>query len=107
MKKSTIYDIKAGLMFALPGLLVFFLVVIIPFVYGFYLTFTDWNGVSQVKSMVGFQNYIDTFKDTEFWSSMWLTLRYVVISVILVNTVLVALYWALSGSSSSPMSSPL
>ena len=45
MKKSTIYDIKAGLMFALPGLLVFFLVVIIPFVYGFYLTFTDWNGV--------------------------------------------------------------
>ena len=37
MKKSTIYDIKAGLMFALPGLLVFFLVVIIPFVlrYGY------------------------------------------------------------------------
>ena len=50
MKKSTIQDIKAGAMFALPGLIVFFLVVIIPFVYGFYLTFTDWNGVSQVKS---------------------------------------------------------
>lgn len=96
MKKSTIYDIKAGLMFALPGLLVFFLVVIIPFVYGFYLTFTDWNGVSQVKSMVGFQNYIDTFKDTEFWSSMWLTLRYVVISVILVNTVAFLLAYLLS-----------
>ena len=48
MKKSTVSDIKAGAMFALPGLLVFFLVVIIPFVYGFYLTFTDWNGVSQL-----------------------------------------------------------
>ena len=87
MKKSTVFDIKAGIMFALPGLLVFFLVVIIPFVYGFYLTFTDWNGVSQVKSFVGIRNYIDTFKDTEFWSSMWLTLRYVLISVLLVNIV--------------------
>ena len=96
MKKSTVSDIKAGAMFALPGLLVFFLVVIIPFVYGFYLTFTDWNGVSQLKSFVGFKNYADTFKDTEFWSSMWLTLRYVVISVFLVNIVAFFLAYLLS-----------
>ena len=83
-------------MFALPGLVVFFLVVIIPFVYGFYLTFTDWNGVSQVKSLVGVRNYIDTFKDVEFWSSMWLTLKYVAISVILVNTVAFGLAYLLS-----------
>ena len=96
MKKSTTEDIKAGAMFALPGLVVFFLVVIIPFVYGFYLTFTDWNGVSQVKSLVGVRNYIDTFKDVEFWSSMWLTLKYVAISVILVNTVAFGLAYLLS-----------
>ena len=96
MKKSTVFDIKAGIMFALPGLLVFFLVVIIPFVYGFYLTFTDWNGVSQVKSFVGIRNYIDSFKDTEFWSSMWLTLRYVLISVLLVNIVAFFLAYLLS-----------
>lgn len=96
MKKSTVSDIKAGAMFALPGLLVFFLVVIIPFVYGFYLTFTDWNGVSQLKSFVGFKNYADTFRDTEFWSSMWLTLRYVVISVLLVNIVAFFLAYLLS-----------
>ena len=96
MKKSTIQDIKAGAMFALPGLVVFFLVVIIPFVYGFYLTFTDWNGVSQVKSLVGFKNYVDRFKDVEFWSSMWLTLKYVAISVILVNIVAFGLAYLLS-----------
>ena len=96
MKKSTIQDIKAGAMFALPGLVVFFLVVIIPFVYGFYLTFTDWNGVSQVKSLVGFKNYVDTFKDVEFCSSMWLTLKYVAISVILVNIVAFGLAYLLS-----------
>lgn len=96
MKKSTIQDIKAGAMFALPGLIVFFLVVIIPFVYGFYLTFTDWNGVSQVKSLVGLKNYVDTFKDVEFWSSMWLTLKYVAISVLLVNIVAFGLAYLLS-----------
>ena len=96
MKKSTTEDIKAGAMFALPGLVVFFLVVIIPFVYGFYLTFTDWNGVSLVMSLVGVRNYIDTFKDVEFWSSMWLTLKYVAISVILVNTVAFGLAYLLS-----------
>ena len=35
--------------FALPGLFCFFAVVIVPFIYGVYLTMTDWNGVSDVK----------------------------------------------------------
>lgn len=71
--------------FALPGFAVFFAVVIIPFCYGFYLTFTDWNGVSVVKNMVGFQNYAALLQDRIFWDSMLLTLRYVFISVLLVN----------------------
>ena len=41
-------------MFALPGLFCFLAVVIVPFLYGVYLTMTDWNGVSQVKNFVGF-----------------------------------------------------
>ena len=36
-------------MFALPGMFCFFAVVIVPFLYGVYLTLTDWNGVSKVK----------------------------------------------------------
>lgn len=32
--------------FALPGLFCFVAVVIIPFVYGVYLTLTDWEGAS-------------------------------------------------------------
>lgn len=72
-------------LFALPGIFVFSCVVILPFVYGFYLTFTDWNGVSAVKNMVGFKNYLAMFGDAEFWSSMLLTVKYVFCSVILVN----------------------
>ena len=55
--------IKSFLMFALPGTFVFLCVVIIPFLYGFYLTFTDWDGIKAVKTMVGFENYSALLKD--------------------------------------------
>lgn len=38
-------------MFALPGMFCFFAVVIIPFVYGVYLTLTDWDGVAKTKKI--------------------------------------------------------
>lgn len=37
--------------FALPGLFCFLAVVMVPFIYGIYLTLTDWNGVSSVKNL--------------------------------------------------------
>lgn len=86
-----IKDKKEGLktfgIFALPGLFAFVAVVIIPFIYGLYLTFTDWNGISSSTSFIGTTNYIAVFKDVEFWKSLLLTLKYVVCSVVLVNIV--------------------
>lgn len=79
--------IKNFSIFALPAIFVFATVVIIPFLYGLYLTFTDWNGVTDVKNLVGFSNYVGLFKDRDFWVSMLLTLKYVLLSVILVNLV--------------------
>ncbi len=82
--------------FALPGCLIFFAVVIVPFIYGFYLTLTDWDGVSKVKNVVGLSNYIKVFADSAFWTSMGLTLKYVLLSVILVNAVAFLLAYALT-----------
>lgn len=73
--------------FALPGIAIFCAVVIVPFIYGMYLTFTDWNGVAADKNIIGFANYLELFKDTAFWTSMGLTLKYVFCSVVLVNLV--------------------
>lgn len=73
--------------FALPAVFIFVTVVIVPFIYGMYLTFTDWNGVTDVKNLVGFANYVELFKDAGFWTSMLLTLKYVFFSVLLVNLV--------------------
>ena len=71
--------------FALPGLFCFLAVVIIPFLYGVYLTLTDWNGVASVKNFVGLKNFAAMAKDVQFWSSLLLTFKYVIAVVVLVN----------------------
>lgn len=82
--------------FALLGLLFFLAVVIVPFVYGVYLTFTDWNGVSQAKHFIGFTNYAGVIKDGQFWTSLLLTFKYVIIVVILVNVIAFAIGYLLT-----------
>ena len=72
-------------MFAGPATLLFCGVVVIPLVYGFYLTFTSWDGISKSKPFVGITNYIAAFGDGAFWVAMGRTLIYSAIAVILVN----------------------
>ena len=71
--------------FALPGLFCFIAVVVIPFVYGVYLTMTDWNGVSAVKNFVGLKNFGGVMKDAQFWISLLLTFKYVIFVDVIVN----------------------
>lgn len=80
---------KCGLfaMFAGPSMVAFSLFVIIPFFYGIYLTMTNWDGISQTKGFVGLLNYQITFTDPEFWSAIWLTIKYVLAVVVLVNVI--------------------
>lgn len=82
--------------FALPGMFCFFAVVIIPFLYGVYLTFTDWNGVAQDKNFIGFTNFISVIQDKLFWSSLLLTFKYVIVVVILVNVLAFAIAYLLT-----------
>lgn len=83
-------------MFALPGMFCFLAVVIIPFLYGVYLTFTDWNGVSDTKNFIGLKNFAGVISDKQFWSSLLLTFRYVIVVVILVNVLAFAIAYLLT-----------
>ena len=78
-------------MFAGPGTILFFAVVIIPFIYGLYLTLTSWDGVSLTKPFVGFENFANAFKDTAYWAAMRRTDIYSAIAVVLINVVSFAL----------------
>ena len=82
--------------FALPGLFCFIAVVMVPFLYGVYLTLTDWNGVSKEKNFIGLVNFAGVMKETQFWSSLALTFKYVIAVVILVNVLAFAIAYLLT-----------
>ena len=86
-EKTKLGNLKLFLIFAGPAAVLFLCVVVIPFLYGLVLTFTNWNGISDGAGFVAFQNYVTAFKDTAFWHSLLLTLGYVAASVILINLV--------------------
>ncbi len=92
------YKVKQYLMFAGPGTILFFGTVIVPFVYGLYLTLTSWDGTSRAKPFVGLQNFAEAFKDTTYWQAMGRTVIYSIFAVILINIVAFALaYLVTSG----------
>jgi raffinose/stachyose/melibiose transport system permease protein len=72
--------------FAGIPLVIFTIVLVVPFVNGFYYTFTDWDGF-EVNKLVGFSNYADSFADPKFWATLRFTALFVVVSLILVNIV--------------------
>jgi raffinose/stachyose/melibiose transport system permease protein len=70
---------------AIP-LTIFTGVLVYPFMQGFYLTFTDWNGFDYTK-IDGLKNYKQSLTDPHFWTTLGFTLKFVIVSVILVNIV--------------------
>ena len=74
-------------MFAGPATVLFCAVVIVPFVYGIYLTFTSWDGIAKTKPLVGLANYASAFSDGEYWRALGRTAIYSLFAVILINIV--------------------
>jgi len=66
---------KANILY-IPALALFALFVAYPFVDGFRIAFTNWNGFSRHFSYVGLRNFIRLFKDENVRSSFWNTLLY-------------------------------
>ncbi|HZG58885.1 sugar ABC transporter permease [Paenibacillus sp.] len=75
------------LFFTGPTILAFTAVILVPFLYGIYMTFFQWDGISSATPYVGFGNYAEVIRDGKFWASVWLTLKYVVATVVLINAI--------------------
>lgn len=71
-------------LFLTPVILGLGIVVVIPFLYGFFYSFTDWNGIT-ANNFLGFENYIRLFQEDEFMSSIWFTIKFAVVTVLLLN----------------------
>ena len=74
-------------LFLLPTLIAFLMVIIIPFIFGIYYSFTDWQGTGAVTQTVGFENYKAVFQEPGFLHSFLVTLLFTVLNIITVNVV--------------------
>ncbi len=60
----------AGIAFVLPIAVLLIIFMFYPMIQAFIISFQDFNLISQKKTFIGFDNYINLFKDKEFIASL-------------------------------------
>lgn len=90
-------DVRDFAFFGAPATLAFASVVVVSFVAGILLTFTNWNGLDEDLSFAGLANFRAAVADEEFWSSLWMTGRYTFLVVVIANVLAFALAYPLAG----------
>lgn len=71
-----------GISFILPNFIGFFILVLIPVIFSFALSFARWDGFTPME-FAGIQNFITIFKDRVFRAALWQTLVYSIFTVTL------------------------
>jgi multiple sugar transport system permease protein len=69
-----------GLLFVSPALVGFTLFYLLPTIRAFYIGLTNWN-LLRAPKFLGFDNYVRLFNDGKFWSSIWITVLYVLYNI--------------------------
>ncbi len=67
--------------FLTPALVLYAIFFVFPFFFSIYISFSDWNLISNEKTFVGLENYIHVFKDVVFWKAVKNTITYVLVTV--------------------------
>lgn len=62
-----------------PGFVLFVFAVAVPFVLGFHVALSNWDGIGQTMDYVGFRNFSLIFKSSEFWKAMKNTLYFAIL----------------------------
>lgn len=94
--KKKLGNVLLFLAFAGPTTLIFTVVIIAAFANGVFLTFTDWNGLSDTYNMVGLTNYRTALGDADFGQSLLRTFHYVLLVVVITNLISFLLAFALT-----------
>jgi oligogalacturonide transport system permease protein len=69
-----------GLFYVMPWIIGFCIFTIYPFLNSLYISFTDFTMVQEPK-FIGFANYIELFRDIEFFNSLVATFKYALLTV--------------------------
>lgn len=82
-------------LFLLPTLAAFVMGFLWPFIRGLYLSFCEFRNIKSAR-FIGFENYINAFRDAGFVRSFFYTVAFTVVSVILVNVLAFAVAYVLT-----------
>lgn len=80
LSKMALQEERAAYVFLLPWILGFLILLLFPIVASIFLSFTKWN-LMNPPVWVGLENFQDMIKDRDFYNSMGVTLKYILISV--------------------------
>ncbi|WP_123042025.1 carbohydrate ABC transporter permease [Cohnella candidum] len=86
-EKSKVKRLGNQLFFTGPTLIAFAIAVLIPFAYGYYLTLMHMTSPVSPLEFSGIDNYKTAFQDKDLWASLWLTVKYVGATIVLVNAI--------------------
>ncbi|WP_085506115.1 carbohydrate ABC transporter permease [Thalassobacillus devorans] len=73
-------------LFVLPYFIMFMTFLVVPLVYGVYISFHEWDLLSSDRPLVGLKNYIalfnpDSYLSSLFFEGLWNTFQFVIYSV--------------------------
>lgn len=69
-----------GILYILPSFVIILLFSIVPIILAVYFSFTKYDMYSPAE-FIGLQNYVGVFKSATFYSALWNTLKYVIVTV--------------------------
>ncbi|MCI6005587.1 MAG: sugar ABC transporter permease [Blautia sp.] len=72
-------------LFIAPALLMFIVMVVIPFIKGIRYSFTDWDGFSEVYKYIGLHNYKNILNDPSIRQPIFNSVYFTVVTVVLDN----------------------
>ena len=76
---------KKSKLFLLPAFVIYTVLMIVPIIGAFYLSLTNWNGISSSFHMIGFKNYISMLTDTRLHNALGVTFKITATVCITVN----------------------
>lgn len=76
-------EARVGKVMAAPSLILIFALAIYPLLYTIFISFTELNMMTGETQYKGLTNYIQAFTSGEFWNSVWVTLLFTILSLVI------------------------
>ena len=95
-------DRRDGILFSLPFMVVYIAFMVYPLLSGLYVSFFKWDILS-TPSFLGLANYRTLFSDEKFYTSLWHTFKFVLMTT--PTLLVVGFVMALAITGTSPLKS--